>query len=150
LTTDKKIERLQAFKAKLDFHRNIRDSKLERQSREWLNQNVHWVRREVGDAGCHKIITVSPPPAVGGIIAEIDPFDSMFETHYGRSLVPIICDMIDHAIGVLRDPPPAKNAPEIGTIMDRVQRGYAFVAMPIDKDDHQLVDVLDAIKNATA
>lgn len=29
-----------------------------------------------------------------------------------------------------------------------VQQGYAFVAMPIDKDDHQLVDVLDAIKEA--
>jgi hypothetical protein len=31
-----------------------------------------------------------------------------------------------------------------------IQSGYAFVAMPIDKNDHQLVDVLEAIKDAAA
>jgi hypothetical protein len=36
----------------------------------------------------------------------------------------------------------------MATIEAAVQIGYAFVAMPIDKDDHQLVDVLDAIKVA--
>ena len=43
------------------------------------------------------------------------------------------------------------NTPESPTtskISATIQQGYAFVAMPIDKNDHQLVDVLDAIKEA--
>jgi len=38
---------------------------------------------------------------------------------------------------------------EVGPAIS-IQIGYAFVAMPIDSDDHQLVDVLEAIKTAAA
>ena len=34
--------------------------------------------------------------------------------------------------------------------MPRITKGYVFIAMPIDPDDHQLVDVLDAIKEAAS
>lgn len=32
----------------------------------------------------------------------------------------------------------------------KIERGYAFIAMPMDSEDHALVDVLDAVKNAAS
>jgi hypothetical protein len=147
---DEKIERLRTFKQKLIEHHQTNQPSL----REWLNQNRVWVRREVVEARCLKTLTISPPPAVGGLILRgVDPFDCMFEAPYLMSLVPTICDMIDSTIGVLSDPPPddsdsAQRDPIINAAS--IEVGYAFVAMPIDKDDHQLVDVLEAIKTAAA
>lgn len=96
------------FKTKLVQHDETEDQAL----REWLNQNVHWVRHQVAEAGCHKNLTISPPPAVGGLIMRgVDPFNNMFDAPYLMSLVPSICDMIDNTIGVLQNPivvtPPA-------------------------------------------
>ena len=66
------------------------------------------------------------------------------------SMVPTICDMLDQTIGVLLNPlPEPKGAPE-PIIETEIQRGYAFVAMPMDEDNHPLVDVLDAIKTAAS
>jgi hypothetical protein len=100
-STDATIERLTTFKTKLLQHEETPDGTL----REWLNQKVHWVRHQVIGAGCHKTVTASPPPAVGGLIMRgVDPFDSMFDAPYLMTLVPTICDMIDRIIGVLRYP----------------------------------------------
>jgi hypothetical protein len=100
---DEKIERLMTFKQKLVQH----DETSEPSLREWLNQNKMWVRREVVEARCLRTVTISPPPAVGGLVLRrIDPFDCMFDAPYSMSLVPGICDMIDSTIGVLSDPPP--------------------------------------------
>ena len=141
---DETIEVLTTFKNKLMRHEGTAIPAL----REWLNQNVQRVRREVMEACCHKILTISPPPAVGGLIMRnIDPFDSMFSAPYRVSLVPTICDMIDSTIGVLRNPPPVRERQTTPMLNATIQRGYAFVAMPMDKDDHQLVDVLEAIKD---
>ena len=65
-------------------------------------------------------------------------------------LVSAISDMIDGTIGVLRKPPPAGHAPSGPIIEATIQSGFAFVATPIDRDDHQPVDVLEAIKDAAA
>jgi len=54
------------------------------------------------------------------------------------NLVPTICDMIDSTIGVLRNPPPVESTQSGPTVDTSIQAGYAFVAMPIDNDDHQL------------
>jgi hypothetical protein len=54
--------------------------------------------------------------------------------------------MLDKTIGVLRNPPPSDEAQPKPRVESEVRRGYAFVAMPMDKDDHQLIDVLEAIK----
>jgi len=58
--------------------------------------------------------------------------------------------MIGSTIGVLRNPPPVKTTQVGPAINASIQTGYAFVAMPIDSDDDQLVDVLEAIKTAAA
>jgi TIR domain len=98
---DEKIERLKTFKNKLLQHQKTKDASL----REWLNENLQWARREVVEAGCSVTVTISPPPVTGGLIMrDLDPFNSMFDAPYLRSLVPTICDMIDRTIGVLRNP----------------------------------------------
>jgi hypothetical protein len=143
LSAEEVIKRLTTFKEKLATYPKERDPKL----REWLNQNVHWIRMEVIKAKCHKRFTIGPPPAIGGLVMQgVDPFDCMYDSPNGVNMVPIICDMIDRTIGVLSNPLPSLSLEVDCRIQASVQQGYGFVAMSIDKDDHQLVDVLEAIK----
>jgi hypothetical protein len=139
-----------AITSKIDRLTEFRDNLREHDEFSWLNQNARWVRQEVIEARCLTRLTIGPPPAVGGIIMRgVDPFDHMFDAPYGMSIIPIICDMIDKTIGVIRNSPPVKTqggAP----VTTSIQAGYAFVAMPIDPNDDQLVDVLEAIKAAAA
>ena len=140
---DERIERIIQFKENLIAWEESRNDKL----REWLNQNVHWVSREAVEAGCFKRLTISPPPAVGGLIMRnVDPFDFMFDRPCLMRMVPIICDILDSTVGVLKHPLP-KSTHQEAAIKLEIQRGYAFVAMPMDRDDHALVDVLEAIKS---
>jgi hypothetical protein len=141
MTPEEKIAQLSQFREKLTVWNESYDEKL----REWLNQNVREVRRWVIEAGCFRTFTIAPPPAVGGLVMQdIDLFGMMFERIYTLNPTRHICDMIDMTIGVLRKPPAVetKNAEKVTA----VRQGFAFVAMPMDKDDHQLVDVLEAIK----
>jgi predicted nucleotide-binding protein len=74
----------------------------DRELRSWINQNVQKVRQLVATAGCARTITVSPPPAIGGLIVRnIDPFESIFQPPYGVSTVPLVSDIIDQTIGVI-------------------------------------------------
>jgi hypothetical protein len=75
----------------------------------------------------------------------------MFEPPYGIDLMGKVVDMIDQTIGVLRVNPAEgpTDQPDVQVDLD-VQKGYAFIAMPIDPEDLALVDVLDAIKEAAA
>jgi hypothetical protein len=114
--------------------------------RSWLNQNMHSIRRETLEARTHINMTIYPPPAVGGLVMHIDPFDHMFDRPYLMSLVPHITDMLEKTIGVLRNPSSETPSSSVPRMESEIQKGYAFVAMPIDRDDHQLVDVLEAIK----
>jgi hypothetical protein len=138
-----RIEGIQRFKDELQRWRKSGDPTI----RSWLNQSMHAVRQETIEAGTHVTMTVYPPPAAGGgPIMRIDPFDYMFDTVYLMSVVPQIIDMLDKTIGVLRNPVLKKDDQRTVVVEIEVQQNYAFVAMPIDKDDHQLVDVLEAIK----
>lgn len=57
--------------------------------------------------------------------------------------------MIEETIGVLSSPDYDVDIDEKRPkIENELERGYAFVAMPMDSTDPQLVDVLDAIKEA--
>jgi hypothetical protein len=146
MTTEQKIKRLEEYKsAVVDWRRTAAD-----RLRSLINQNTIWVRREVIEARCFHTLTVGPPPAIGGLVArDVDPFTSMFDPPYGVDLVPMVVDMIDRTIGVLRSRPSEDSAerPRVQVELD-VEEGYAFIAMPMDPDDLGLVDVLDAIKEA--
>jgi hypothetical protein len=127
MNVEERIARLRLFKTNLVEWRNTRDDKL----REWLNENSAVVQRDVAEAGCLARLTISPPPAVGGLIMRnVNPFDMMFERIYLTSLIPSICDMLDKTVGVLLNPPPEiSNSPQLRL---EVQEGYAFVAMAMD------------------
>jgi len=144
MNTEERIARLKLFKANLVEWRKSHDGKL----REVLNHNVEAVQRDVAEAGCFMRLTISPPPAIGGpIMRNVNPFGMMFEEVYGMSPIPQICDMVDRTIGILLNPPSEKEV-ESSQLISETQEGYAFVIMSIDKDNHQLVDVLEAIKEA--
>lgn len=70
--------------------------------RSWINQNLRRVKDILRKYGCDLRITISPPPAIGGMIMRgVDPFDMIFNRPYMQSLVPVMCDAIDQAIGVI-------------------------------------------------
>ena len=143
---DEKIRRLEEYKQNIREWKRTRDPAF----RSLINQQTMWVRREVVEAGCYGTLTVGPPPAIGGfVMRDIDPFEMLFDPPYGRELSPVVIDMIDRAIGVLRAGPAAAptEEPAVSVALE-VQEGYAFIAMPMDPDDKGLVDVLDAIKEA--
>jgi hypothetical protein len=141
-----RIERLEHFRKLLVDWKQSHDPDDRRQ----INQTKGWVRREVIEVGCFKTLTISPPPAVGGLIMRnVDPFDMIFNPPYMMSMVPVITDMVDETIGRLREGPleRADITPEVQVDAD-VRKGYAFIAMPIVPGDPQFDDVLDAIKEA--
>jgi hypothetical protein len=111
-----------------------------------INKEVHWARQEVIEAGCYQSYTISPPPMVGGVIAQrVDAFASMFSPPWGKNLFGEVVDMLDRTIGVLSTAPrKVKTEPVIAKVREK----YAFVAMQIDPDRHELADLLDAIKEA--
>ena len=85
--------------------------------RTYINRNTRAVHKVVRRAGCSKTITVSPPPAVGGMIMRsVDPFSCVFQGPYGMNMVPIISDMIDEAVGVIMagELPPERKEPQKG------------------------------------
>ena len=143
---DENIQRLDHYKAQLLAWQHVHDP----DTRSFINQNTVWVRREVIEAGCFHTLTIGPPPAVGGLVMRnVDPFAMMFDPPYLMNMIRVVVDMIDQTIGVLRAEPPTPqaNEPEVQIDLD-VQKGYAFIAMPIDSGDPQLEDVLDSIKEA--
>jgi len=143
--TEEKIQELNEFKAKLAAWQKSGDA----ETRAWINHNQVWVRREVIEAGCFHTLTISPPPAVGGLVMQnVDPFAMMFSPPYLMNLITHVVDMIDQTIGVLKAGPREPTPENVVAVPDPVQKGYAFIAMPIDPADAQLEDVLDAIKEA--
>ena len=79
-----------------------RDSENPRELRSAINQNLRKVKQIVADTGCGITLTISPPPAVGGMIMRgVDPFDTIFNPPYLQSLIPVVSDIIDQTIGVI-------------------------------------------------
>jgi hypothetical protein len=148
VTDDQTISRLEQYKSLLTAYRRRDGDRDELRSQ--LNQEKAWVRRQVIEAGCFVTVTVGPPPAIGGLVAQnIDPFTMLFEPPWGVDLGKVVLDMIDHTIGALRSGIiREKRRKDPSTIQAEITKGYAFVAMPIDPADPTLDDVLDAIKEA--
>jgi hypothetical protein len=111
-----------------------------------INKETHWVRQQIIEARCFQRITIGPPPAIGGLVANnIDPFGSMFNAPYGANLFDHIVDMINRAIGVISSPRPEVAKPQIRL---KTRANFAFVAMSIDDSRLELADLLDAIKES--
>ena len=60
----------------------------------------------------------------------------------------LMSHVVERAMGELRTPRREPKPTDTGATSDQVQKGYAFIAMPIDPTNANLEDVLDAIKEA--
>lgn len=97
----KRIELLREFEAKLRLWRTSKEGEVRRACREYLNRNAVAVQTAVREAGTLKLITISPPPIIGGLVSQnLNPFTNLFEDFYGHSLIPDAIDSIQQAIGV--------------------------------------------------
>lgn len=71
--------------------------------RKSLNELAPMARAIIREARCYKLISASPPPAIGGpVLQNVDPIDMLFEDYYSMSFIPTIRDMAQQAVGVLR------------------------------------------------
>lgn len=140
---DKRIETLNVFLNLLDEWSQSKSS----ESRQEINKLRRTVEREVIEAGCFVTMTIAPPPAVGGMVmTNVNLFDMIFERVYLRSFNSRVKDMVNQTIGVIEDwkvNPPKQKKIEIKGTEYTMQKGYVFIAMPIDP---LFDDVLDAIK----
>lgn len=151
MTDDEVVERLRAFKDLAQEWRapsHGRRSSSDRAAvRSAINEQKACARQEIIEAGCFITVTVAPPAAIGGLVARnVDPFDMMFEGPYGMDMMRYVIDMVDQTVGHIKSNGRAKRTTPV--VRADVTEGYAFVAMPMDRADPRLVDVLDAIKEA--
>ncbi|MFT0645820.1 hypothetical protein ACMSDU_14430 [Bacteroides thetaiotaomicron] len=71
-------------------------------TRSEINKNIPSVRQLLRQTGSSKTVTISPPPMIGGLIMRnIDPLTCIFEPPYGMSVIDLLTDCIDEAIGVI-------------------------------------------------
>lgn len=71
--------------------------------RKSLNELAPMARAIIKETRCYKLISASPPPAIGGpALQNVDPIDMLFKDYYGMSFIPTIRDMTQQAVGVLR------------------------------------------------
>jgi hypothetical protein len=144
MTNSEKIVRIEKFRELV-----LRWSQSEKtEDRSQINREKTWIRQQVIEARCFKSLTIGPPPAIGGLVLQgVDAFEMMFNPPWHMNLVPTVVDMLDATIGVLTAEPEAEDQKAPSISMSTVPN-YAFVAMPMDRSDPTLDDVLDAIKEA--
>lgn len=72
------------------------------QTRSEINKKIPFVQQILRLTGTSRTITVAPPPLVGGLMMKnVDPFTCIYDPPYGLSVIGVISDCIDEAIGVI-------------------------------------------------
>lgn len=77
-------------------------------NRSKINQNIAQVKKITYIANTHKVVTIAPPPMLGGLVMKnVDPLDMIFNAPYGmdEDVLYTIIDMMDETIGVLKSNP---------------------------------------------
>jgi hypothetical protein len=123
----------------------------EAELRKRINKTLIPARMAVVQAGAIKLMTIGPPPAVGGVVPQnIDSFQNFFTNFYGISLIETVIDAVDQAIGVYEQALvgsdlvnfESKDALDIETAIERALRP-SFRKHPPGKE----VEVQDAIED---
>jgi hypothetical protein len=123
--------------------------------RKQINRMLIPVRMAIVEAGAMKLMTIGPPPAVGGVIPQnIDPFQNFFIHFYGTSLVQTVIDAVDQAIGAYEQALEgsdlvnfeSKDALDIETAIERALRP-SFRKRP-PSNEAEVQDVIEHILNA--
>jgi hypothetical protein len=120
-----------------------------------INRSTKAAEAAANQAGCMSSMTIAPPPALGGMVAQnINPFSSVFEDFWGQSVIPTVADMCDQAIGVyenLRDETGLvsishRESIDISSAIERSLRP-AFRSAP-PATEREVQDQLEIILNA--
>ena len=103
---EEKLRTLEEFRHKVRRWRAEAVDSDERDNlRSEINSLLPLARKIVADTGCLKLMGVAPPAAIGGpVLQNIDPFASLFTSFWGFSVTSEVLDMVDCAIGILRNP----------------------------------------------
>ena len=105
-TISEKIDRLSTFKNNIcrwyDGYYHL--SEVEQLCSE-MKRNTMSVREIVIETRCLKLISTIPSSLTGGmVIRDCDPFSNILNSVSNASYVPVIVEMIDEAIAVLKSP----------------------------------------------
>ena len=120
-----------------------------------LNRNLMAVRQAVIKAGTFRRVSMGPPPAVGGLVAQnIDPFTMIFEDWYGSSVISQVTDMIEQAIGVYESLEKSdglveirsREAIDIEAAVERALRPAFHTSAP--SSEREVQDAVETILNA--
>lgn len=97
-----RIKLLDEFRSKILAHFNgICDDRERERVERWINRNAIAAKNAVVEAGASHWVTIAPPASVGGMVAQnLDPFENLFESFWGISLLPSLASTLDKAIGV--------------------------------------------------
>lgn len=101
---EKRLTLLRQFRilAKRWFNGDYEDNEKDKLRSE-INRDLIAVRQLVLDAGTMRLVTVGPPPAIGGMMVKnADPFQNFFNDFWGMSLIPTTIDCIEQAAGVFQ------------------------------------------------
>lgn len=98
---EKRLELLRKFHEALERWSNDNfEADSEDKVRSYINRNLVAARNAVLEAGTFKLISISAPPALGrGGVSNIDPFENLFESFYGISVMQSAMDAVEQAIG---------------------------------------------------
>ena len=76
------------------------------ETREFLNKNRNTVQRILIAAGTLRLISIAPPPMLGGyMMNNINPLDIIFDPPYDMDVHSHLSDVIEQAIGVIENNP---------------------------------------------
>ena len=76
------------------------DYKNERELKSKINNLLPVIQALVIKSNCLKLMSMAPPPAIGGVVIQnFNPLDMIFTDFWGRSIIPEISDMIEQSIG---------------------------------------------------
>jgi len=74
--------------------------KNEQELKSKINKLIPIAQELVIKSNSLKLMTMAPPPAIGGmVIKNFNPFDMLFTSFWGISIIPDVSDMIEQSIG---------------------------------------------------
>ena len=81
----RRIKGLSEFREYLDRYFHCVDNREQQELRRIINLCRAKVEREIIEAGQMKLITIGPPPAIGGLmIKNANPFNMLFDAPYSK------------------------------------------------------------------
>lgn len=125
---DEQIAFLQSFNADILAHF---DGHKDGALRVRINRGIPRARDILARAGALKSVSLSPPPAIGGmIVRNADPFEFILQDYFGMSMAPMVSDMIEQAIGILDSPEYRRDAEHVNKRKPKRSKEPISVPLP--------------------